>query len=519
MRPIFTAAEMRALDARAIRELGIPGTRLMDAAGSGAAVLIGRWLAPIRGRRVVVVCGKGNNGGDGFVVARRLRTRGAAVQVFLVGSRREVRGDAAEALAGWRGRVEAIDAGPDPGALVRALESADAVVDALLGTGVTGPARGPVAAAIDAINEAGRRGVPVIALDLPSGLDSDRGLVPGPVVKATRTVTFAGLKRGLLLQPGAALAGHVEVVDIGIPSDEVARGINTWGLDAADVRRYFPPREVDAHKGRFGHLLIVAGSRGKTGAAALAGRSALRAGVGLCTIAAPASQQPIIAALAPEYMTEALPETASGGLALAAREPLLELAHRMDAVALGPGLSLDVEAQALARALVAEVERPLIADADALTALAGHLDLLRRALGPRALTPHPGEMARMLGVSIEAVQGDRLELTRRFCREHHAALALKGAGTVVGGPDGRVAVNPTGNPGMAKGGSGDVLTGIVGALLARGIEPAAALEAGCYVHGLAGDLAAASRGEIAMIAGDIVETLPAALQALVGPRP
>ncbi|HZP38748.1 MAG TPA: NAD(P)H-hydrate dehydratase [Methylomirabilota bacterium] len=519
MRPIFTAAEMRALDARAIRELGIPGIRLMEAAGSGAAALIGQWFTPLRGRRVVVVCGKGNNGGDGFVVARRLRARGAAVRVFLAGSRGEVQGDAAEALAAWRGRVEVIDAGPDPGALVRALEPAELVVDALLGTGVTGPARGQVAAAIEAINEAGRRGVPVVSLDLPSGLDGDRGVASGPTVKATRTVTFAGLKRGLVLHPGAALAGRVDVVDIGIPAAEVTRGVTTWGLEEDDVRRYFPAREADAHKGRFGHLLIVAGSRGKTGAAALTGRAALRAGVGLCTIAAPASQQPIIAALAPEYMTEALPETAAGSLASAARDRVLELAHRMDAVALGPGLSLDGEAQALARALVAEVERPLIADADALSALAGQLELLRRALGPRALTPHPGEMARMLGVAIDAVQSDRLEVTRRFCREHRVALALKGAGTVVGGPDGRIAVNPTGNPGMAKGGSGDVLTGIVGALLARGLEPVAALEAGCYLHGLAGDLTAAARGEVAMVAGDIVEALPAALQRLAGPRP
>ncbi|HKX04953.1 MAG TPA: NAD(P)H-hydrate dehydratase, partial [Methylomirabilota bacterium] len=203
-------------------------------------------------------------------------------------------------------------------------------------------------------------------------------------------------------------------------------------------------------------------------------------------------------------------------LALAARERVLELAHRMDAVALGPGLSLHPESQELARALVAEVERPLIADADALSALAGRLDLLRRALGPRALTPHPGEMARMLGATIDAVQSDRIEITRSFARDHHVGLALKGAGTAIGGPDGRVAINPTGNPGMAKGGSGDVLTGIVGALLARGLDPVAALEAGCYLHGLAGDLTAAERGEIAMIAGDIVETLSAALRALTG---
>jgi NAD(P)H-hydrate epimerase len=517
VQPIFTAAEMRALDARAIRELGIPGSRLMDAAGSGAAALIARWLTPIRDRHVVVVCGKGNNGGDGFVVARRLRARGAVVQVFLTARRGEVQGDAAEALAGWRGRVEAIDAGPDPGALARALERADAVVDALLGTGLTGPARGQVAAAIEAINAAGRRGVPVLSLDLPSGLGSDSGALLGPTVKATRTITFAGLKRSLLLHPAAAQAGPVDVVDIGVPAGEVARGITTWRLEAADVRRCFPPREADAHKGRFGHLLIVAGSLGKTGAAVLAGRAALRSGVGLCTIAVPASQQPIVAAHAPEYMTEALPETAAGTLALAARERILDLARRMDAVALGPGLSLHPETQELARALIVEVERPLVADADALGALAGHLDLLRRALGPRVLTPHPGEMARMLGVGTDVVQGDRLEITRSFGRDHRAGLALKGAGTVIGSPDGRVAVNPTGNPGMAKGGSGDVLTGIVGALLSRGLDPVAALEAGCYLHGLAGDLTAADRGEVAMIAGDIIEKLPGALRALAGP--
>ena len=522
MLPVFTAAEMRALDGRAMRELGIPGPRLMDNAGSAAAALIARWLAPIRRRSVVVVCGKGNNGGDGFVVARRLRARGAAVRVFLVAGRAEVQGDAAVALGRWRGRLEEVRAERDLDALARALGRADGVVDALLGTGVTGAARGLIAASIELVNRArvggpGRAAVPVFALDLPSGLSADRGEPLGPTVRATRTVSFAGLKRSLLLHPAAAHAGLVEIADIGIAADEARRGITTWRLEAADAAAWFPRREPDAHKGRFGHLLVVAGSLGKTGAAALAGRAALRAGVGLCTIAAPASQQPIIAAHAPEYMTEPLPETAAGSISGKARERILELARRMDAVALGPGLSLDPETQELARALILEVEQPLVADADALSALAGHLDLLRRAAGPRALTPHPGEMARMLGLDIAAVQADRLELTRRVSREHGAALALKGAGTVIGGPDGHVAVNPTGNPGMAKGGSGDVLTGIVGALLARGVEATAALRAGCYLHGLAGDLAARHVGEIAMIAGDIIEQLPAALRALREP--
>jgi hydroxyethylthiazole kinase-like uncharacterized protein yjeF len=513
--PVFTAAEMRALDARAIRELGIPGPRLMDNAGSAAAGLVAGWLAPVRGRSVVVVCGKGNNGGDGLVVARRLRARGAAVRVFLVGARHEVRGDAAAALARWRGRVEEIGAERDLEALERALGRADAVVDALLGTGLTGAARGLVAASIELLNrECGRAGIPVFALDLPSGLSADQGALLGPTIRADRTVTFAGLKRSLLLHPAAALAGAVEVAQIGIPAEETRRGITTWRLEAGDARGCFPPRDPDAHKGRFGHLLVVAGSRGKTGAAVLAGRAALRAGAGLCTIAAPASQQPVVAAHTPECMTEALPETASGSLSMKARERVLELARRMDAIVLGPGLSLDPEAQDLARALVLEVGRPMVVDADALGALAGHLELLRRAAGPRALTPHPGEMARMLGVGADTVQADRLEITRRVSREHRVALALKGAGTVIGGPDGQVAVNPTGNPGMAKGGSGDVLAGIVGALLARGVEATPALWAGCYVHGAAGDVAARERGEYAMIASDIIESLPAALRGL-----
>src|SRR5262249_22542299 len=340
----------------------------------------------------------------------------------------------------------------------------EVIVDALLGTGLTGPARGLVAQVIDAVNGTRR---PVVALDVPSGLPSDDGALLGPTIHADLTTTFAGYKRSLVFEPGASQAGRVRVVDIGVPPAEAARGITTFLLEEDDVRRHFPPRRRDAHKGTYGHLLIVAGSPGKTGAAALAGRAALRSGVGLCTIATPASQQPIVASLALEDMTEAMAGAAAPALSAEARGRSVELAARADAVALGPGLSVEPETQELVRALVSEVDRPMVIDADGLNAMAGHLDVLTRAAVPRALTPHPGEMARLLGVTIGEVQAARLDTVSRFCQRSRVVLALKGPGTVIGEPEGRVFVNPTGNPGMASGGSGDVLTGMVGAFLAR----------------------------------------------------
>jgi ADP-dependent NAD(P)H-hydrate dehydratase / NAD(P)H-hydrate epimerase len=505
---------MRELDARAVGTLGIPGPRLMEAAGSGAARLIARRWRPLRGRSVVVLCGKGNNGGDGFVVARRLRAAGARVRVFLLARRAEVRGDAAAALRRWTGRVEEVTSEAGLPAVESALAAADLVVDALLGTGLEGPARGllgEVIARLDGTTAGARATRPVISLDLPSGLSSDRGALLGPTVRATLTTTFAGYKRSLLLHPAAARAGEIAVVPIGIPPAEVRRNVRTFLLEETDVRAGFTPRPTDAHKGVYGHLLVVAGSLGKTGAAALAARAALRSGTGLVTVATPASQQPVVAALGAEYMTEALPEIPAGSLARAAAGRLGALAGAVDALALGPGLSLAEETQALARELVATTPRPMVVDADALSALAGHLDILKAAAGSRLLTPHPGEMARMLGVSVEEVQADRIERARGFAVSHGVWLALKGAGTVVAAPDGRVWINPTGNPGMAKGGSGDVLTGMAGALLARGLDPLVALQAAVYLHGLAGDLARDAQGEEGMIAGDIVEAIPRAL--------
>jgi hydroxyethylthiazole kinase-like uncharacterized protein yjeF len=507
--PVFTAAEMRELDERAISRLGIPGADLMENAGRGAATLIAGHLGPLRGKPVAIVCGKGNNGGDGLVVARHLRTRGARASVWLLGRKGEVKGDAGQALRRWRGRVEEVVDESGLARLRREMARAALVVDGLLGTGLSGPARGLVAATIEAVNQAER---PVVALDLPSGLDADRGEIIGPAIRADITATFAGYKRALLLHPAAGLAGRVSMIPIGIPQAELDRGVDTFLLEAGDVRRHFPARVATSHKGSYGHLLVIGGSLGKTGAAALAGRAALRSGAGLVTIATPSSQQPIVAALGMEPMTEALPETAAATLALKAGERIHELASRTDAVALGPGISLDPETQELVRALVVELPRPMVLDADALSALAGHLDLLRRGPAPRLLTPHPGEMGRMLGTSVAEVQRDRLGTVRSFCRQHQAWLVLKGAGSAIGDPDGRLFINPTGNPGMATGGAGDVLTGMAGAFLARGLSPLDALQSATFVHGLAGDLACAERGAEGLIAGDILEAIPAAMR-------
>jgi NAD(P)H-hydrate epimerase len=511
---VATAEEMRRADRRVTERFGVPSLILMENAGRGAADALERVFGPARGRRVLVACGKGNNGGDGFVVARHLAARGARVAAWLACRRADVRGDAAvnlEALV--RAGLPLAEA--DAGALRRELREADLVVDALLGTGVTGPAAGPVAEAIAALNEAGR---PVCALDLPSGLSADDGRLPGPAVRATLTVTLGLPKLGLFLQPAAACAGRIELADLGVPRAWLEAEVATELPEPEDIRALLPPRPSDAHKGRYGHLLVVAGAVGKTGAAVLACRGALRAGTGLVTCACPASQQPVVAAHLVEAMTDPLPETGAQSLSLKAVERVLELASRMDALAVGPGVGLEPETQEAVRRLLLAAERPVVVDADALTALAGRLGELREARGPRLLTPHPGEAARLLACPVAEVQADRLGSARRLAEASGAWIALKGAGTVVTGPDGRAALNPTGNPGMASGGMGDVLTGISGGLLAQGLEPGAALRGAVYLHGLAGDVAA-ERGPVGLLAGDVAEAVPEALRRLSAEPP
>jgi ADP-dependent NAD(P)H-hydrate dehydratase / NAD(P)H-hydrate epimerase len=515
--PVFTADEMRRLDRRAITELGVPGATLMENAGRGAADAIRAFDPGLTDseRPVVIVAGKGGNAGDGFVVARALKAHGIGVSVLLTTRADEISGDTAVKLAAMRaaGIEPAVVEDEDRGA--GALAGACLIVDALLGTGTRGAPEGLTARLIDRINASDR---PVVALDIPSGLPADGGSPPGPAVRAALTATFAGLKRGLVMGPGVELAGRVEVVPIGIPAAEVARDVTTFLLEPSDIARLFPPRPQDAHKGLYGRLLIVAGGVGKTGAAALAARAAMRSGGGLVTVATPASQQPIVACLVLEPMTEPLPETSGRTVSLAALDTIVELAKGRDAVAVGPGLGLIDDTPALVRALARDLDRPLVIDADGLTALAGHVDVLRAARAPRCLTPHPGEMARLLGTNTDDVQRDRIAAARGLATATRIHVVLKGAATVIAAPDGRAVINPTGNPGMASGGTGDVLTGILGAFLARGLAPADACAAAVYLHGSAGDIAAARVGQESLIASDIIDALPQAFGALGAPR-
>jgi NAD(P)H-hydrate epimerase len=503
---------MRERDARAVRDVGIPSCVLMENAGAEATREIFAAYPRVLGGRAVVVCGKGNNGGDGFVVARRLRERGVQVETFLLGEQAAVAGDARlnlDILTRLGGPVRTVGAG-DLADLRGCLAAADVVVDALLGTGGSGPATGLLAELIESVNGCGK---PVVALDLPSGLGADDVEAPGLAVRASLTVTFGFLKRSLVLHPAASCAGRVRIVNIGIPrrlADPQEAGMGL--LEAADAAAAFPARPAHAHKGTFGHVLVIAGSVGKTGAAALASQAALRIGAGLVTLAVPASLNGILEAKLTEVMTEPVPETEAQSIGLAARERLFALAQGKSAVVLGPGLGTHPETIALVRELLPALQAPLVLDADGLNALAGSADLLKGLAAPAVLTPHPGEMARLTGRPRDEVVRDRIRLVRDAARQWGVTLVLKMARTLIGSGDGPVAIVPTGNPGMATAGTGDVLAGAIAGLMARGVSARLAAATGAYVHGLAGDLAAGRLGEEAMLAGDLLEFLPEAIR-------
>jgi NAD(P)H-hydrate epimerase len=461
---------------------------------------------------VVVVCGRGNNGGDGFVVARHLKRARLSVEVWLAARPEAVQGDAARMLAGWRrtrGVVHALATDADVAALARRMSRAALVIDALFGTGLNAAVAGLPAAVIEAINSSG---TPVLAVDIASGLSADTGAPCGTAVRAAATVTFGQAKIGQLVHPGLELTGALEVADIGIPPDALAAvGPQTTLLEEGEMGALLPSRPRNAHKGTFGHVLVVAGSRGKLGAALLATEGALRAGAGLTTLAVAPDLQPLCEGRVREAMTVALPHAGEGSA-------LDALLAARGAVVCGPGLGLDAGVRALVAQVVRRCAAPLVLDADGLNAVAG-TDLLRARPAPTIVTPHPGEMARLLGGDGASVQGDRVAAARGFARTHGVIVVLKGARTVVAAPDGRAAICPTGNPGMATGGTGDVLAGLTGGLLAQGLAPFAAACLAVYAHGAAGDAVAARRGETGLVAGDLLAEFPptlARLQAAAG---
>ncbi len=516
---IVTAAQMQALDRRAIQDAHTPSLTLMEQAGTGLVASMEQVFGTLAGKRVTIMCGKGNNGGDGLVVARLLKRKQAHPHVLLMAQPSTITGDAKTMyrrlvkVAG-AGSVRVYSADERCRALVN---TSQVIVDALLGTGLSAPVEGLYRSAIEAINASG---VPVVSADLPSGIHADTGSVMGVAVRAALTVTFAHPKLGLYLGAGIDHAGKIHIVDIGIPrsfEDNVESKVSLLTLD--ECRRRLPNRPLSAHKGTFGHAGIIAGSVGKTGAAALAANAALRTGAGLVTVATPTSVNDILESKLLEAMTVPMPETKARTLARSGLDRLLSFAQARDAVALGPGLTTHPETVEVLQMLIPKLERPSVLDADALNALAGRTSVLADCKVPPILTPHPGEMARLEeDASPRSINADRIGTAARFAQRRRVLLILKGARTVVAHPDGRLAICPTGNPGMATAGSGDVLTGMIVGLLAQQLEPWTAACLGTYFHGLAGDLAAADRGPIGMTAGDIIEHIPYAFTQTAAPR-
>ena len=516
---ILTSSQMREADRRAIDEIGIPAVVLMENAGRQVVAALEATFDDLAERRVAVLSGRGNNGGDGFVVARTLHQRGIEASVFVVGSIAEIRGEARtnlEILGRLGLPVVEIDDEQAWELHFSDIATCDLIVDALFGTGLKTPLQGLFETVVADVNGSG---IPIASIDVPSGMSADTPELIGDCIDATVTITLAAPKIPLVLPPAELHAGDIVIADIGIPDEVIdsVEGPRIELLTRPRMRPLIQPRPADSHKGDYGHLLLVAGSRGRTGAAHLTAMAALRSGAGLVTIATPESCQALLAAMAPEYMTVGLRELAGGGLDPDAVAELLE--HPHDVIALGPGLGTAPGTVTLVQALVERSGRPLVLDADALNAFAANPEALMGSEERDVIiTPHPGEFARLAGVDTAGVQANRIDLARAFAARHRVYVVLKGHRTVIATPDERVYINPTGNAGMATGGMGDLLTGIVGAWLGQLLDAEAACRLGVYLHGSAGDLAEASEGEVALTASDVLAHLGDAVLELTARR-
>jgi NAD(P)H-hydrate epimerase len=534
---LLTSGQMREADRRTIEELGMPGVVLMENAGAGVVEQLTARMPDVR--RVLVLAGRGNNGGDGFVIARRLLFQGKQVQVILFGQGDQLHGDARihyDVFVRLGGRVHewvlsSSDTFPDaeetsdPLAPVRGwLAHAQVVVDAVFGTGLIKPVTGVIAQTLEAVNQSG---LPVIAVDIPTGISSDTGKILGTALRARWTVTFAAEKIGHRVYPGAAWCGEVIRIPIGIPEryinipeHRVARNVpdalcreggHPGQQRATTFPATLPQRPPDAHKGTCGHLLILAGSTGKAGAAVLTALGALRMGSGLVTVATPRATQQQVAAQLTEAMTLPLPDNHAGTLSAGSLDTILNTGIQPAALAMGPGLGTERMVFATLHELMERIDVPTVLDADGLNVMAGQgqrlVMLMRKRSAPLILTPHPGEMARLTQRTVLEIQNDRLNSAQSMAAEWGVWVVLKGADTVIAAPDGRIWINETGNPGMAAGGSGDLLTGIIGGLLAQGCDAEQAARLGVWIHGAAGDIAAQERGMAGLLASDLLPYL------------
>ncbi|MBD3403945.1 NAD(P)H-hydrate dehydratase [candidate division GN15 bacterium] len=512
---LVTAAQMRAIDQETIQKVGIPGPELMENAGRGIAEqILTDHIVDAEDTNVVVVCGKGNNGGDGYVVARYLHEAGVSVTILYVGPREKLSDDAGANYDRAKKLGIPMSEVADPDELPDELDC-DIVIDAIFGTGFDGAPRGITEDLIEYIN---RQETEVIAVDMPSGLNADTGRHEGAVVEASFTYTLALPKYGLYLSPGRELSGVCDTVPIGIPDEVVEKMELTDELITPEmVIEFLPARKPDGHKGDFGKLVLVAGSTGLTGAACMAGQSAARSGAGLIKIACPHSVLPTIAAKMTEVMSYPLPDVAKkGALAVRALGELRKLIDEHDAVVLGPGIGRHRETFELVRRLLSKLDKPTIIDADGLNALAGHLDIIRDCSAPLVLTPHPGEFKRLVETSVPEDIREASQMVRDVADDLGVVLVLKGSPTLIAEPGGLCYINQTGNDGMATGGSGDVLSGIIGAFLGQGMTAIEAAVAGVFIHGMTGDLAAEAYTNRGMIPTDMISFLPKALALLEG---
>jgi len=511
---ILTAESMGKVDRVAIEDFGIPSLVLMENAALGLVDAIAESYPEVRG--VAIFCGPGNNGGDGLALARHLAIRGYHVELTLVTGGKEPTGDAGVQFGICQSQgLRVRELGPDDGiqSCVEAARKTDLVVDALFGIGLKRPLDGQFAELVQALNALP---VPRLAVDLPSGLSGSRWEIPGPHLEADLTVTFGAPKVAHIFPPSANAVGDVVVADLGIPSEILAQAEGDLHLLTADeLSVEVVPRAEGSHKGDFGHLLLVAGSIGKAGAAILAARAAVRSGAGLVTAAVPQDIVQTVDLGSLESMSLPLPVASLDGLDASCRDLLLDFAKDKEALAIGPGLGLAPSTVEAVRRLVLEVELPVVLDADGLNAFAGDLETLARRSAGTVLTPHPGELARLLSLEVSQVQEQRIASAKQAAATSGAVVVLKGHRSLIASPAGEVFVNPTGNPGMASGGMGDVLTGLIGGLIAQGYEPLIAALLGTYVHGLAGDLAAIREGgQMALAASDLLGSLAEAFAEL-----